>query len=70
MRRTLAFLLPLALLAPLAEAEPDAWPYLVRACKRMKEGRLSLDLARAAESAQSRRKHAKRALARFAKDQP
>ena len=65
MRRTLACLLVLGALAPLAEAKSDAWPYLVRACQRIKEGRLSLDLARGCKSVQKRRHHARNAMAKF-----
>ena len=58
MRRTLACLILLGLWAPMAEAKPDAWPYLVRASHRIKEGRRCLENARFVTVAQHRRKHA------------
>jgi len=70
MKRTLVLLpLLLAVMAPLAtagsDAGPDAWPYLVRASSRIKDGRSKLDLARACTNVEMRRKHARDALASF-----
>ncbi len=58
MRRTLVSLLLLGLLAPVAEAKPDAWPYLVRASHRIKQGRICLENARFVTQDKARRKHA------------